>query len=256
MFHGQPRHALIGVGLTLAGMAVGEAALAESKALGGPAARGLLAVAVAGYFTAGIGALQAIILGSIGLYPLLLLSAPFALFSHLFSIPLRQRAGAVYHTGYSKEGDEVVAWRLAHDRLVVVRLFKLFPPETVEGVSIFHPARQRSRLCQMLESAGVPRVSETLAELCETTREWTSAIRWNIEPDGDTGEVALNLAVDERNRLALAQLHHSMAGRWNSDDLSRDDILRLAVWQALATDAFYGYKDKGILDRALTWANW
>ncbi len=255
MFHGQHRHALIGVGLTLAGMAVGEAALAESRALAGPAARGLLAVAVAGYFTAGIGALQAIIEGRIGLYPLLLLSAPYALWSHLRLLPLRQWAGTVYHKG-CKEGDEVVAWRLAHDRLVVVRLFKLFPPETVEGVSIFHPAWQRIRLCQMLESAGVPRVSETLAELCETTREWTSAIRWNIEPDGDTGEVALNLAVDERNRLALAQLHHSMAGRWNSDDLSRDDILRLAVWQALATDAFYGYKDESTLDRVLDWATW
>ncbi len=255
MFHGQHRHALIGVGLTLAGMAVGEAALAESRALAGPAARGLFAVAVAGYFTAGIGALQAIILGRIGMYPFMLLSAPFALWSHLLSVPLEQRAGTVYHKG-SKEGEEVVAWRIAYDRLVVVRLFERFPPETVEGVSIFHPASQRSRLCQMLESAGVPRVSETLAELCETTREWTSAIRWNIEPDGDTGEVALNLAVDERNRLALAQLHHSMAGLWNSDDLSRDDILRLAVWQALATDAFYGYKDKSILDRGLTWATW
>ena len=254
MFHGH-RHALIGVGLTLAGMAVGEAALAESRALAGPAARGLFAVAVAGYFTAGIGALQAIIEGRIGLYPLLLLSAPYALWSHLRLLPLRPWAGMVYHKGY-KEGDEVVAWRLAHDRLVVVRLFESFPPETVEGVSIFHPASQRSRLCQMLESAGVPRVSEPLAELCETTREWTSAIRWNIEPDGDTGEVALNLAVDERNRLALAQLHHSMAGLWNSDDLSRDDILRLAVWQALATDAFYGYKDKGSLDRLLAWATW
>ena len=33
-------------------------------------------------------------------------------------------------------------------------------------------------------------------------------------------------------------------------------ILRLAVRQALATDAFYGYKDEGILDRALDWAAW
>ena len=254
MFHG-PRHALVGTALTLTGLAVADAALAESKALGVPAAGGPLAVAVAGYVTAGIGALQAVILGRIGMYPLLLLSAPFALWSHLFSIPLIQRAGAVYHKG-TTEGDEVVAWRLAHDRLVVVRLFKRFPLERVEGVSIFHPARQRSRLRRMLVSAGDPRVSETLAELCETTRRWTSAIRWSLEPDGDTGEVALNVAVDDGNRHALYELHDSMHGLWNSDNLSRDDILRLAVWQALATDAFYGYKDKGSLDRLLAWATW
>ncbi len=103
----------------------------------------------------------------------------------------------------------------------------------------------------MLASAGVPSVSDSLPELCEITRRWTSAIRWSLEPDGDTGEVALNLAVDDRNRLALYQLHDSMDRLWNSDDPSRDVILRLAVWQALATDAFYGHKDKGILGRAL-----
>ena len=251
MYHGH-RHALIGTGLTLAGLAVADVVLPESKALG-ELAGGPLVVAVSGYVTAGIGAFQAIILGRIGLYPLMFLSAPFALWSHLVSIPLTQRAGAVYHSG---SGNEIVAWRLAHDRLVVVRLFERFPPETVEGVSIFHPAWQRSRLCQMLVSAGVPRVSDTLAELCEITREWTSAIRFSLEPDGDSGEVALNVTVDDRNRLALYELHGSMSERWNDHDLSRDDILRLAVWQALATDAFYGYKDEGILDRALDWAAW
>ncbi len=99
-------------------------------------------------------------------------------------------------------------------------------------------------------------MSDTLAELCEITRRWTSAIRWSLEPDGDTGEAALKVAVDDRNRLALYELHGSMSKRWNDHDLSRDDILRLAVWQALATDAFYGYKDEGILDRALDWAAW
>ena len=90
----------------------------------------------------------------------------------------------------------------------------------------------------MLESAGVPRVSEPLAELCEITRRWTSAIRWSLEPDGDTGEVALNLAVDDRNRHALYQLHDSMDGLWNSDDLSRDDILVL----------LRAYRDAGLGD--------
>ncbi len=50
MFHGH-RHALIGTGLTLAGLAVADAALPESKALG-ELAGGLLVVAVAGYVTA------------------------------------------------------------------------------------------------------------------------------------------------------------------------------------------------------------
>ena len=127
MFH-EPRRALVGVGLTLAGVTVAGVALAGSKALGGLAGGGLLVVAVAGYVTAVIGVLAA---GYILMYPLLLLIAPFAVLSHLLLLPLRQRAGAVYHNGH-KRGEKVVAWRSAHDRVVVVRLFKRISLEGVD----------------------------------------------------------------------------------------------------------------------------
>lgn len=152
--------------------------------------------------------------------PLLCIAVPFALLSYCFLPALKRRGpSAVWRVSQS----EVTAFQVHPDRLVVAARYDA----DIGADSIFQAPWLLRRMEKMLRAAGLPEIPPDEQRLRAAARRW-------------------NLSLDCQEFDQLNRLHKDIHRLWRQKPAEREDVLRLALWRALACDRLMGKDQRGL----------
>ena len=203
----------------------------------------------------GIGGVQAMIPGALPVYLIMVMFAPFWIWSYCFSHPIKKKQGAVVDDG----GAPVIAWHSLGDRMVLVREFDVI--DTIEGKSFFRGSVALWRMRAFLEKNNIPEFVMNEESLKLVMNEWNDdqeflALARKIQRFKWTGDGHVPLIdFDKYNRASVDRMSKVIGLLWQSHKLSiqqKDDVIRLAIWYSLAVDVCYGGENKSFWDRIYT----
>jgi len=238
----KPRSLIIGLGLFAMGLA---GLLLE---LGGGFGK------VISWLLIGVGALEAILMGHLPIFFIMLLATPFWIMSYYLFIPVKKKGGKVVDAS----GSAVIAWHRLEDRMVLVREIEII--NTIEGTSVFRDQGKLQKMGAFLKKNGVPeytldekRVRRAAAswnkdeQLLQRTRK-NEGFDWKAYKSKSFSLIHL----DKYNEGSVDRIHNVIEALWKSQkyrERQLEDIIQLALWHSLAVDVCYGREDQSFWDR-------
>ena len=191
-----------------------------------------------------LGAAWALLLGGLAPLIIMLLVMPFFFVGYVLFLPVKKRGDKIYH-----QDNPVVAYWMRDDRIVlVIRYYVHGQMNTIGGESVFRGRRQLARMREMLDSTNVPEqpvIEEQLENAVEIwNRDPELGRRFKERRQIDLGPSEALIVLDEHSKERVDRVHHVIGLLWDSEAYqdTRQEIIQLAVWNALAVDVCYGEK--------------
>lgn len=184
------------------------------------------------------------ILGGVPFFLLFFLMVPFSFLGYVLFLPVKKRGDKVYY-----RGTPVVAYWMRDDRIVLgMHYFVDASMNTIGGELLFRGPRKLARTKEMLDSVDVPEHPMIEEQLTDAVEVWNQdaelrrrvEARRGIDPSPSEALVVL----DEPSKERVDRVHWTIDFLWDSEKYRdmRQEIIQLAIWNALAIDVCYGGK--------------
>ena len=199
-------------------------------------------------FVAGVA--WAVVMGHLPFLLLSLLAIPVTLVEYVFFLPLRSRVDGVF-----VHGNRVVAWWMLPDRVVLV--LTSADAQGVWGRSIFRGPRNLRRMRKKLLAANIPECPLEESRLRVAVARWNGDLELRARIDA-LPHVKLDprmplIVLDRASKAHVDRVQAILEVLWAYETSveGRHDVMRLAVWYALAVDFCYEYEKMGPVAREL-----
>jgi len=236
----KPRSLIIGLGLFAMGLA---GLLLE---LGGGFGNAI------SWLLIGVGALEAILMGHLPMYFMMLLATPFWIMSYYLFIPVKKKRGKVVDAS----GSAVIAWHRLADRMVLVRELEII--NTIAGGSVFRDQEMLQKMGAFLKKNGVPEYTLDEKRVRRAVNSWNNdkellqRARQSPRIKGTAGTSVPLIHLGKNDVESVDRISAVIGLLWGTQPFKTrqlDDIIQLAIWYSLAVDVCDGREDQSFWDR-------